>query len=458
MGRAVNLPRRTRIVRPLLAAGIAVYAAWLAASATAQDVVPPPPPVGEKADVGGEEPQLPPDDQAEQAESVRPENEPIASGSPPEASEPALSEPPTPPEESGPADVPVPVEPVPGEPTPVPPAPVEPTVPPAAPDASPPPVGAIGDSAEAAKEVAPAPPAAPPPVAPSATPWSFALTTGYYNPRLGTLNRVLQDTSITFLQDPNFLLPRNQDFPFEQRNLAVDGIKGGPVYGVDTFYNTGGPHSFGLSFSSWRGETIGKDTISVLLRSNIDPVPAPRSARYNLVLDQIFLEWRYHLFRSPEGEGLYLNVGLVGITLAYFTMDALVNVIDPNDQVHFASVSSDESFGWGYTTRFGVGADYPITSWLSVGGRANYLLGNIRQMKVTRHFSSGFPQFPLPDPLQIRPGVPLPRLFFDPLEGRIVSYATVTTTGDIQEDTGRERELTLELSGWEGLIELTVHF
>jgi hypothetical protein len=258
------------------------------------------------------------------------------------------------------------------------------------------------------------------------------------------------------MQDPNFLLPRNANLSFEQRNLAVEGIEGGPTYGVDVFYNTGGPHSFGLSFSNWNGEVVGQDTISLFLRANRDPIEVPRSARYNLILDRIFLEWRYHLFRNPQGKGLYLNAGLVGVTVAYFTMDALVNVVDP--ALSFASVSSDESSGWGYTTRFGLGGDYPLTSWLSVGGRANYVLGTIRQMAVTRHFEAGFPQFPLSDPLQIRPGVPLPQLFFTPREGRTVSYATVTTTGDIQETAGPERGLTLELSGWEGLIDLTVRF
>lgn len=302
----------------------------------------------------------------------------------------------------------------------------------------------------------PAPPAPPPPVAPAVTSWSFSLTTGYYRPRLGTLNSILQDTGVTILQDPNFLLPRNQNFPFEQRNLAVAGIEGGLTYGVDTFYNTGGPHSFGLSFSSWRGDTFGKDTVSLFLRSNRDPITVPRSARYNLILDQIFLEWRYHLFRDAEGKGVYLNAGLVGITLAFFTMDSLVSVVDPD--LSFASVSSDESFGWGYTTRFGMGGDYPITSWLSLGGRANYVLGNIQRLTVTRHFSAGFPQFPLPDPLQVRAGVPLPQLFFDPRKGGVVSYATVTTTGEIQEKAGPERDLALQLSGWEGLLELTVRF
>lgn len=456
--------RRTWTGRSLLAAAIAVCVGCMAPLATAQDV--PPPPAEGGSDIVGEEPQLSPEDVVEPTDNAPPESETIAPPegeavappegetivppSPSETGEPALSEPAAPAqtEES----------PVSGDaPTQVEPAPVQPVIPSAAPDASPP-ASAIGGSAEAAQQLAPAPPSAPPPVAPSATPWSFALTAGYYYPRLGTLNRVLQDTSITFMQDPNFLLPRNTEFPFEQRNLAVDGIDGGPVYGVDTFYNTGGPHSFGLSFSSWRGETIGQDTISVLLRSNIEPVPAPRSARYNLILDRIFLEWRYHLFRTPEGKGLYVNAGLVGITVAYFTMDALVNVIDPNDQVNFASISSDESFGWSYTTRFGIGGDYPLTSWLSIGGRANYVVGNIRQMTVTRHFSAGFPQFPLSNPLQIRPGVPLPQLFFTPREGVTVSYATVTTTGDIQEEAGTQRALTLELSGWEGLIELAVHF
>lgn len=431
--------RWTRTARYLLAAAVAVGVGGMD-GVDAQDA--PPPPIEDRqdtTDASGEEatgtpaPESPPDTSPTDQE-VTPQTEPQAS---PEA------ETASPAEDAGPAE--------PTAPGPL----MVPLVPPTA--ASPPSPLAPGVDAEVVGQALQ--PAGPPPVAPSSTPWSFSLTMGYYAPRLSTLNRILEDTSVTMLEDPNFLLPRNLEFSFEQRNLAVDGIKGGPIYGVDTFYNTGGPHSFGLSFSSWRGETTGQDTISIFLRSN-DPVPveAPRSARYNLILDRILLEWRYHLFRNPEGKGLYLNAGLLGVTLAFFTMDALVNVIDPADQVHFASVSSNESFGWGYTTRFGVGGDYPLTSWLSIGGRANYVLGNIRKMTVTRHFLAGFPQFPVENPLSVRPGVPLPQLFFPPRDGTTVEYATVTTTGDLQEEAGTARDLVLELSGWEGLIELAVRF
>jgi hypothetical protein len=284
----------------------------------------------------------------------------------------------------------------------------------------------------------------------------FSLVTGYYNPRLGTLNHILKDTSVTIMQDPNFLLPRNQNFSFEKRNLPVDGISGGPTYGVDAVYNMGGSHSFGLSFSSWRGETFGQDAILLFIRSNIPPITVPRSARYNLVLDRVFLEWRYHLLRNAEGRGVYLNIGLLGVTMAFLTMDSLVNVVDP--ALSFASVSSDESFGWGYTTRFGVGGDYPLTSWLSVGGQANYVVATITKMQVTRHFSAGFPLTAVPNPFSIRPGVPLPQTFFDPLEGRPVTYAEITTTGEIQEEAGPTQALALELSGVEAMVKLTIHF
>lgn len=300
------------------------------------------------------------------------------------------------------------------------------------------------------------PPPSKPPVAPAASAWSVSLTSGYYRPRLGTLNRILRDTGVTIMQDPNFLLPRNENFTFEQRNLAVGGIGGGATYGVDAFYSTGGPHSFGLSFSSWRGETFAGDTISLFLRSNILPIDVPRSARYNLVLDRIFLEWRYHLFRNPGGRGVYVNIGLVGVSMAFLTMDALVNVVNP--ELSFASVSSDESFGWGYTTRFGVGGDYPLTSWLSVGGQANYVMATITRMRVTRHFLAGFPVQPLPEPFSIRPGTALPQLFFPPREGRTVTYANITTTNGVQEEAGKIQNLTLELSGLEALLKLTIHF
>ncbi|MFZ5862573.1 MAG: hypothetical protein ACOYXR_07035 [Nitrospirota bacterium] len=303
---------------------------------------------------------------------------------------------------------------------------------------------------------APAPSTARPAVTPPTSPWSYALITGYYRPRLGTLNRILRDTRLTVLQDPNFLLPRNELFRFEQRNIAVDGLNGGLLYGVEAFYHAGGAHSFGLSVSGWRAETFGRDRINLFLRSNVDSIVVPRSARYNLVLDQIFAEWRYHLVRTPQGRGVYANVGLVGVTLATLTMDALVNVVNP--ELNFASVSSDESFGWGYTARFGVGGNYPLTSWLSVGGRANYLVGTIRRLKVTKHFLSGFPNQAPTEPLSIRPGVALPQQFFPPREGRTVESAEIVTTGDIQEDARDRTNLVLELSGWEGLLELSFHF
>ena len=360
------------------------------------------------------------------------------------------------PEAPAPEPSPTPAEPEPApQPTPAEPAPPLPAAPPAAPIAAPiaPDAGA-GFNPAPPPETTVAPVRAPVEEAPTA--WTFSLVTGYYNPRLGTLNHILRDTSVTIMQDPNFLLPRNQNFTFEQRNLPVDGISGGPTYGVDAFYNAGGAHSFGLSFSSWLGEAVGRDTISLFLRSNIPPVQVPRSARYNLVLDRIFLEWRYHLRRTSEGRGVYLNVGLVGVTMAFFTMDTLVNVVHP--ALSFASVSSDESFGWGYTTRFGVGGDYPLLPWLSIGGQANYVVATLTKLRVTRHFSSGFPETPVVNPFAIRPGVPLPQTFFDPLEGRRVTYATITTTGEIQEEAGPTTDLPLELSGLEAMLKLTIHF
>jgi hypothetical protein len=426
----------TRPARLWLAVLMVTGIGCLEAPAGAQDAAPPPSVT--ETDTQAPTDSQPPEPAAEDTSSSAPSSEAGAASEQP--AEPPAAETSTPetgaPQEQPPAE---------GAPPETPTTPLAPILP------------AIGlETGAPQPAVEPAPPVGPPPVAPTSSPWSFALTVGYYSPRLGTLNQVLEDTSVTFLEDPNFLLPRNQNLSFEQRNLAVEGIEGGATYGLDTFYNTGGPHSFGLSFSSWRGETFGQDMISLFLRSNQDPIIVPRSARYNLILDQIFLEWRYHLFRKPDGKGLYLNAGLVGVTLAFFTMDALVNVVDP--QLSFASVSSDESFGWGYTTRFGIGGTYPLTSWLSIGGRANYILGNIQNLEVTRHFEAGFPQFPVPNPLSVRPGVPLPQLFFTPREGKRVEYATVATIGDIEERVGPERDLTLELSGWEGLIELAVHF
>ena len=457
--------RRARHAVPLLLAAVILGAPLVAAQdqpPSAPSETSQPPPVEPAPPDAAQPPESEPaPSEPALLEPVVPEPlvPPPSEPAPLDTSQPAPVE--TAPVDAGPAPEPPAPEPSPTPAEPAPPLPAE--TPPAGPPvpAGPPEPGAITRIAPTPETtVAPAPEAtiAPvrAPVEEAPTAWTFSLVTGYYNPRLGTLNHILRDTSVTIMQDPNFLLPRNQNFTFEQRNLPVDGISGGPTYGVDALYNAGGPHSFGLSFSSWLGEAVGRDTISLFLRSNIPPVQVPRSSRYNLVLDRVFLEWRYHLRRTSEGRGVYLNVGLVGVTMAFLTMDTLVNVVHP--ALSFASVSSDESFGWGYTTRFGVGGDYPLLPWLSIGGQANYVVATLAKLRVTRHFSSGFPATPVPQPFSIRDNVPLPQTFFDPLEGRSVTYATITTTGEIQEEAGPTTDLPLELSGLEAMIKLTIHF
>jgi hypothetical protein len=326
--------------------------------------------------------------------------------------EPALPEPPAP----------APLAPPPSEAPPAAPLPTEPT-PPSGPVVPEP----AADQQEGGASVRP-------PVEEVPTAWMFSLVTGYYNPRLGTLNHILKDTSVTIMQDPNFLLPRNQNFPFEERNLPVDGISGGPTYGVDAVYT--------------RRAALVRAVVLQLARRDVRPRRHPalhsfevrrsrsRAARYNLVLDRIFLEWRYHLLRNAEGRGVYLNIGLLGVTMAFLTMDSLVNVVDPT--LSFASVSSDESFGWVHDPvrgRRGLPADL-----MAVGRRAGeYVLATITKMR-SRAILGRLPADPDREPVFDPPQRAVAPTFRSARRRR-VTYAEITTTGEIQEEAAPPRPL-----------------
>lgn len=237
---------------------------------------------------------------------------------------------------------------------------------------------------------------------------SVAYTMGVYQPSLKTLNKILGDPHLAILEDPNYLLPRNRLLPVEVRNIVSPEITGKTNYGLEVQWEATDKLSLVATLSLWQGESTAQDTITTFLRQDLPPVSAPRTATYNLTVNQIWLGWKYNLFHDPDKGRFFINVGLLGVSRADLMMDSLVQVNSP--ELSFASVSSTEAEGVAFTSRIGIGGEYFITSWLSFGVNANYVIASNAKLKVTRHFRSSFSDIPPPPPettnLQNVPPVP----------------------------------------------------
>lgn len=237
---------------------------------------------------------------------------------------------------------------------------------------------------------------------------SIAYTTGVYQPSLKSLNKILGDPHLAILQDPNYLLPRNRLLPAEIRNIVAPEITGKTNYGAEIQWEATDKFSLVATLSLWQGESTAEDVITTFLRQDLPPVSAPRTAAYNLSVTQIWLGWKYSLYQDPDYGRFFINVGLIGISIANLMIDSVVRVNSPN--LNFASVSSTEAEGIAFTSRIGIGGEYFITSWLSFGVNANYVIGSSAKVKVKKHFRSSFFDIPPPPPettnLQNVPPVP----------------------------------------------------
>jgi hypothetical protein len=279
---------------------------------------------------------------------------------------------------------------------------------------------------------------------------NLGFVVGYYQPNLGELNSVLNDRGHAILEDPNFLLPGNPDFTVEQRNIEVGNMGGAPWLGLEAQWDFSKVFAARITGGVWKGEQIADDSIATFLRSNLPEIQAPRSARYNLVLNQFFLEWRYYFLNDPKGTRLSLDLGVLGVSLGYLTMDSLVKVI--NDQAPnggFASVSSTEADGIGYTSRYGFTGEYVVGKRLALGLSAYYIIGQINELQVSRFFSAGFPEIPAPEPLSIRTGVPLPTTPPSPRVEETVRTAETRTDFGRVDRIGPATNLILDLNGFE---------
>lgn len=281
--------------------------------------------------------------------------------------------------------------------------------------------------------------------------WSFGLTAASYRPDLRQINDVLINPQLALLQDPNFLIPRNQDTPAEVRNIGTPPLTNDLSYGVEAQWEWKPRVSVVFMVLNWQGRTQLSDTITMSLRSNLPPIDVPRTARYNLNVNQLWWGWRYALFDDPGKGRIFANIGLIGLAVADFTMDSLLKVNETALGLNFASISSTEVHASGFTSRYGLGGEYFVKENASFGFHVNYVFGELNDFKVSRFFPSGFSELP-PIPPQTTNSLPedvLPPDYAVPVEGETLQVADIVHPREGVERVVRPRDVVLDLDGWD---------
>ncbi len=286
-----------------------------------------------------------------------------------------------------------------------------------------------------------------------ATQLSVSLTTGYYKPSLENLNQVLSDPKTVIAQDPNHILPSNPGFVSEVRNLAMEEIKGSETLGIEAEWSINERNGLVLSLSEWQSNTVRTDLIPFQFSPTRSGL-LPRSARYNLSINQVFLSWRYALLNDPEIGRIYMDLGLLGGSFVNLTADALIRAEENPTGGPFVSLGSFEARGRSFTTRAGLGGEVFIRPWFSVGLGVNYLWGTVTKLRVEREFPSGFR-----GSTAGQPGVSVNPCFqLGDNQTRGQTLTTITCDNDQVREGTRPRILRINLDGFEARMALRFHF
>jgi len=296
--------------------------------------------------------------------------------------------------------------------------------------------------------------------------WAIGLTGGSYAPKLRQLNAVLAQPGQVILQDPNFLIPRNQDLPVVIRDVGTPGLTSAASYGIEAVWEWQPRVSFVFSALNWQGRSSMEDTITMSLRSNLPPIDVPRSARYNLNLNQLWVGWRYSFFDRPREARLFANINIAGLAVADWSMDTLLKVQqEPGSLIpSFASISSAEFHGTAYSSRYGLGGEVFISENISLGFQSNYILSTLNKLRMTRFFPAGFAELPPlpPTPVSvggvIDPPNLVPTVHALPEGPEQLTTATVTEPREAKEVVSNPTPVDLDLNGWEFAFTFRIYY
>ena len=293
--------------------------------------------------------------------------------------------------------------------------------------------------------------------------WSLSVVEGYYLPSLEALNYILKHEEVEL--GPRNAEARPSPYPVIYQGRSPDNMPEmrpvAPKLGLQLQADINPRYAivFGNSIAVF--DSVKRDIRRFYVGFWID---AARETRFSLVLNQFwFGAKRYWIWgekpedrskkqqvdskkedgipsppligKSGEGKGggnqgggnqgprLYAEMGILVITKAYLTTDVWVHVYSPDEGFDFYKVTETGISGSGYASYLGVGGEYYIRKWLSIGLDIDYTVGGVGKLKFVNYFT------------------------VDPLEKDIIKPGDYAFYTDLKK--GRIAPLFIDLEGWD---------
>lgn len=274
--------------------------------------------------------------------------------------------------------------------------------------------------------------------------WSLSIVEGYYLPNLTELNYILRNRSVEI--GPRNTEARPSPYPVIYQGISPEMPEMSPTSAklglqLQADINPRYAIVFGGSMATF--DSTSRDIRPFFVGFSI---PATRETRFSLSLNQVWLGgkryWTFEKDSSKKGAGsskqaagsteqvagkpaprFYAEVGILAVTRAYLTTDVWLHVYTPEEGFDFYKVTETGSNGNGYATYLGIGGEYYIKRWLSIGLDIDYTVGGVGDIKFDYYFT------------------------VDPLEKDIIKQGDDVLYTDLKK--GRINPLFIDLEGWD---------
>lgn len=294
--------------------------------------------------------------------------------------------------------------------------------------------------------------------------WSLSVVEGYYLPRLDELNYILKHERVEL--GPRNIEARPFSYPviYQGRSPAMPEIElKAPKIGLQLQADINPRYAIVFGGSMATFDSTKRDIRPFFVGFLI---PANRETRFSLSLNQFWVGikrywvWEMKSEVEPHKDGgdseaeyknlgsegayqeilevikektkFYAEIGVLAITRAYLTTDVWLHVFAPDEGFDFYKVTETGIRGNGYATYLGVGGEYFIKKWLSIGLDLEYTIGGVGNLKYDHYFT------------------------IDPLEKDIIKPGDDVQFTDLIQ--GRIRQLFLDLEGWDLKGQVRVYF
>ena len=265
--------------------------------------------------------------------------------------------------------------------------------------------------------------------------WSLSIVEGYYLPRLDELNYILKNRAVEL--GPRNTEARPSSYPAIYQGISPDNMPEmrpkSPRVGLQLQADLNPRYAIVFGGSMATLDSTKRDIRPFFVGFYI---PSARETRFSLSLNQFWVGVRrYWTFEKGGGSSkkeagyltpatrFYGEMGLLAVTRAYLTTDVWLHVYAPEEGFDFYKVTETGSEGNGYAAYLGVGGEYYLKKWLSIGLDLDYTVGGITDIRFDYYFT------------------------VDPLEKNIIKPGSKVTYTDFIK--GTLRPLFIDLEGWD---------